>query len=130
MTDNSLSFDAIEMVIYGTNRAAVITPTPEQGSFSLPELEGLDKVLEDTFDSGYPAIILDLGNVNYMRIGGWGYLINYAKRGREEGKDFAIVGLNDAVNSSFEFFELDRAIPAYDTADKAVSHLKRKYAKR
>ena len=71
------------------------------------------------------ALVLDLGDADYISSAGLGTVIWLGKRMREEKQGFALAGLRDRVAHVFKLSGLDRIMPVYEHLSDAEAAIER-----
>jgi len=99
---------------YSIRSGAVADVVEVSGRIAASESMDLTRRLEvHLADNAARALVLDLGQVEYMSSAGLSMAIRLEKRLREAKQGFAIVGLRDRVAQVFKLSGIDRILPIY-----------------
>ncbi len=99
---------------YSIRSGAVADVVEVSGRIAASESMDLTRRLEAHLaDNAARALVLDLGQVEYMSSAGLSMAIRLEKRLREAKQGFAIVGLRDRVAQVFKLSGIDRILPIY-----------------
>ena len=107
--------------------------TQDRGSLTVVEIEGrfdafgvqsVTDVFTEAASGDKPKVVVDLGRVEFIDSMALATLVKGLKRTRENGGNFALCNLQQAVRIIFELTRLDAAFDIYPTLDEAVEALK------
>lgn len=99
---------------YNIRSAAVADVVEVSGRVAASESMDLIRRLEAHLgNDAARALVLDLGQVEYMSSAGLSMALRLEKRLREAKQGFAIVGLRDRVAQVFKLSGIDRILPIY-----------------
>lgn len=69
-------------------------------------------------------IVLDLSKAEFISSAGWGIMIAYLKKMRNNGGDLRLASMVDNVDKVFKLMEFDNLIDSYKTVDDAIKSYK------
>ncbi|MEU4445234.1 STAS domain-containing protein [Actinosynnema sp. NPDC050801] len=91
------------------------------GSLDVASQRPFAAALDAVFDTDPDAIVLDLGEVDFLGSSGVASLINARHRAARLGIPFAVVADNHGVLRSLRMSQVDTALPLHPTVRAAVT---------
>ncbi len=79
----------------------------------------LQKVIDNSLDSGVYKLIFDLKDLVYMSSAGWGVLIGEIKNFRENGGDIKLVNMNPEIYEVYQMLEFYHILSEYPSVEDA-----------
>ena len=96
-----------------------VTVIQPKGRLNMAGASSLRKQLQEIVDSGSNRIVVDLSTTEFIDSSGLGALISGLKMARQAGGDLRIAAAPKQVCTVLELTNLNRVLPAYDSADVA-----------
>jgi anti-sigma B factor antagonist len=96
-----------------------VTVIQPRGRLTMVSASSLRKQLQGVVDGGSNHIVVDLSTTEFIDSSGLGALISGLKMARQAGGDLRIAAAPQQVCTVLELTNLDRVLPAYDSADVA-----------
>ncbi|WP_447002218.1 STAS domain-containing protein [Saccharothrix isguenensis] len=91
------------------------------GSLDAAAQRPVTAALDDVFDTGPGAIVLDLSEVDFLGSAGIALLVNTRHRAARQGIPFAVVADNHRVLRPLRMSQVDTALPLHPTVRAAVA---------
>jgi anti-sigma B factor antagonist len=96
-----------------------------QGEIDLHYAPVLRSLMQSKIKAQARALVLDLGDVNYIDSSGLATIIEYFRDASKHAGILCLVGMNSNLKTTFEIVRLDKAIPSFATVAEAIDALKR-----
>ncbi|WP_440710760.1 STAS domain-containing protein [Herbiconiux sp. YIM B11900] len=90
-----------------------------EGRLNMVSGPTLREVAKRALDGGRPRLVLDLALIPFMDSSGLGAIISCLKSAREAGGDLRIVSPSSQVAMVLKLSNVDKILPAYDSAEAA-----------
>jgi anti-sigma B factor antagonist len=77
--------------------------------------------LQEILETGTGSVLVDLSAVDEVDSTGLGELVAYLQLFLKQGRGLAVVNPTARIRKLFEFMNLDRVLPIYDTVEQGVA---------
>ncbi|MBP7792986.1 MAG: STAS domain-containing protein [Candidatus Goldbacteria bacterium] len=83
-----------------------------------------EEKIKKFYSENKTKIVLDLSKTEFISSAGWGIMIAYLKRMRNNGGDIRLASMTENVEKVFKLMEFDNLIDSYKSVDEAVKSYK------
>jgi anti-anti-sigma factor len=92
-----------------------------EGEADLSTVPQFQALMREKMKEGHPRLIIDFSKVTFVNTPVWAVVVEYYQHSHKAKSEFALAGLQDRVEASFNIVRLGEFIPHFPTVEEALA---------